>query len=399
MKYKTLAALAVAAMMSASSLLAMAAAPYTDLDGVANRDSIDYLYDTHCLTFVTGNTFEPQAVLTRGELAQLIYNAAANMPIVNPEFSDVQSGNAADTMAAVAAQGILQGYEDGSFHPDEPVSREEFATVIYNYLKYSRMADKDTTTITPYADESQIAPSAVEAIDVLHSKNIMVPADNLFRPKEGITRADAVEVVYHLLHSDGQYVSHVQVETEVMKALNAEYGSVVAYFRQGTMYWNGDTLVLGMTSSPSRYFSSRLQTGVSQADAVVIRRVRLARNDYDSILNRAVNSLVANEGVQNYVGAVPDYIHEQVVITVRHPVSARTIQELIQRIGSGLIRIETVPVAGQDKVVQNVTTTTETADKTKGKDTTIDETIDYSPRIAKTTAKTIDGVLHDTMNS
>lgn len=227
----------------------------------------------------------------------------------------------------------------------------------------------------------------------------MVPADNLFRPKEGITRADAVEVVYHLLHSDGQYVSHVQVETEVMKALNAEYGSVVSYFRQGTMYWNGDTLVLGMTSSPSRYFSSRLQTGVSQADAVVIRRVRLARNDYDSILNRAVNSLVANEGVQNYVGAVPDYIHEQVVITVRHPVSARTIQELIQRIGSGLIRIETVPVAGQDKVVQNVTTTTETADKTKGKDTTIDETIDYSPRIAKTTAKTIDGVLHDTMNS
>lgn len=398
MKYKTLAAMAVAAMLSASSLVAMAAAPYIDLDGVANRDSIDYLYDTHCLTFITGNTFEPQAVMTRGELAQLIYNAAANMPIVNPEFSDVQPGTAADAMAAVASQGILKGYEDGSFHPDEPVTREEFATVIYNYLQYSRMADKDST-VTPYADEKNIAPSAVEAVDVLHSKNIMVPVDNLFRPKEGITRADAVEVVYHLLHSDDQYISHVQVETEVMKALNAEYGSVVSYFRQGTMYWNGDTLVLGMTGSPSRYFSSRLQTGVSRSDAVVIRRVRLSRNDYDSILNRAVNSLVANEGVQNYVGAVPDYIHEQVVITVRHPVSAQTIQELLQRIGSGLIRIETVPVAGKEPVVQEITQTTaatELKDKKKRDDSA---PTDYSPRINRSTAQTIDGVLHDTMNS
>lgn len=393
MKHTKMAALLTGLAMMTTVMTASAAAPYTDLGNMASRDGVDYLYDTHCLTFITGDTFEPKAIVTRGELAQLIYNAAANLPLVNPTFTDVEPGSAANAMAAVSAQGILSGYADGSFQPDKPVTREEFATVIYKYLQYVHMADKDGTT-TPYADASQIMPSAVEAVDVLHSKNIMVPVDNLFRPKEGITREDAVNVIYHLLHSDKDYVSHVQVEAEVMKALNAEYGSVIAYFRQGTMYWNGDTLVLGMTGSPSRYFASRLQTSVTRSDAVVIRRVRLSRNDYDQILNRAVNSLVESEGVQNYVGAVPDYVHEQVVITVRHPVSVQTIQNLVQRVGSGVVRIETVPVAGQAQDVQDVRADSTGATKKKQNQTTPES---YSPLIDQAASRTITEVQKDTI--
>lgn len=394
MKHHVIKSLLAGLVLMASVGAASAAAPYTDLDNVTHRDGIDYLYDTHCLTFITGNTFEPKAILTRGELAQLIYNAAANMPVANPNFTDVRPGSAADAIAAVSAQGILAGYADGSFHPDAPVTREEFATVLYKYLQYVHLDDKEGT-VTAYADQSQIAPSAVDAVDVLHSKNIMVPDDNVFRPKEGITREDAVNVIYHMLHSDTNYVSHVQVESEVMKALNAEYGSVIAYFRQGTMYWNGDTLVLGMTGSASRNFATRIKNTVSRADAVVIRRVHLSRNDYDQILNRAVNSLVATEGVQNYVGAVPDYIHEQVVITVRRPVSQQTIDELLQRIGSGLVRIETAPVAGQKQTVQEVRTASATAAATS--DTNQETVESYSPLIDQATSRTITAVQKDTI--
>lgn len=396
MNRKTLTALVAASMMTVFSYTALAAAPYTDLAGMENRDSVDYLYDTQCLTFITGDAFKPQAVLTRGELAQLVYNVAANLPLANPSFSDVKSGRAADAVAAVAEQGILQGYEDGSFHPDEQVTREDFAVVMYRYLQYSRMADADGTAV-PYADENLAGPSAVEAIQVLHSKNLMVPKDNVFRPKDGITRAEAVETVYHLLHSDSRYISHVQVEMEVMKAINAEYGSIIAYFRQGTMYWDGDTLVLGMTGSPSRYFSNRIKTDVSRPDAVVIRRVRLSRNGYDQILNRAVNTLVANEGVENYIGAVPDYLHEQVIITVRRPVSETTLVELAQQIGSGLVRIESVAVPGQDAVVQEVRAMQDQGKKTDRVRRDADAPTEYSPLLARATARTIDTVQHDTI--
>lgn len=394
MKHKKLLSLVTGLALMASALTVSAEAPYTDLGTMSNRDGVDYLYDTHCLTFITGTTFEPQAVLTRGELAQLVYNAAANLPLSNPAFTDVQPGSAADAMAAVSAQGILAGYADGSFRPDEPVTREEFATVIYKYLQYIHMADSEETA-SPYADEQQVMPSAAEAVRVLHSKNIMVPADNLFRPKEGITREDAVNVVYHLLHSDKDYVSHVQVEAEVMKALNAEYGSVIAYFRQGTMYWNGDTLVLGMIGSPSRNFATRIKNTVTRSDAVVIRRVHLSRNDYDQILNRAVNSLVETEGVQNYVGAVPDYIHEQVVITVHRPVSEATIAALLQRVGSGLVRIETVPVAGKQPQVQDIRGTS--AAPAGNTDQQPADRGTYAPLVDPATAQTITAVQKDTI--
>lgn len=396
MKHYTFAVLAAAAIMTASAGMTLAAAPYTDLSGAAHRESIDYLYDTHCLTFVTGNTFAPQAVLTRGELAQLIYNAAASLPVTESAFSDVHAGGrAADAMAAVSSQGILAGYEDGSFHPDDPVTREEFAGVIYRYLQYMHMAEKDGET-SPCADEAQIAPDAAAAVDVLRSKQLMVTKDNLFRPKEGITRADAVETVYHLLHSDDQYVSHVQIETEVLRSLTAEYGSPAVYFREGTMYWDGDTLVLGMTRSPGRFFTARLKRDVSRPDAVVIRRVRLSRNAYDQMLNRAVSLLVEKEGVQNYIGAMPDYAREQVIIMVRRPVQEETLKELADRIGEGVLRIESEPGAGQDKAVQEVQASA--AGKRAKNSVRENKPTEYSSLITNATARTIDSIQQDAMN-
>ena len=135
-------------------------APYTDLGSLTDRAAVDYLYDTQCLTFITGDTFEPDRVLTRGDLAQLLYNSAANIPLAPVEAAgahDVPSGTAGDAMNSVAAQGILAGYQDGNFHPEEPVSREEFADVIYRYLQYNQLADPDQA-VKPYADAASIAP-------------------------------------------------------------------------------------------------------------------------------------------------------------------------------------------------------------------------------------------------
>ena len=389
MKHTKLAAV-LAAMMITGTAAVSAAAPYTDLETLPSRNAIDYLYDTRCLTFAAGNQFFPQQALTRGELAQLIYNIAANIPISNPSFKDVTAGKAGDAIAAVAAQGILQGYEDGSFRPDEPVTREEFATVLYRYLQYNHLADKDEN-VQPYVDENHISPSALEAVQILHSKHIMVPADNMFRPKEYMTRAVAAEVIYRLMRSDTQYISHVQVEMQVMKALTAEYGSTLAFFRQGTMYWNDDTLVLGITEGSTKHLAERLKNDVTRSDAVIIRRVHLSRNDYTQLMNRAVNCVVEGEGVQNYVGSVPDYFHEQIVLTMRRPVSDATLQELMKRVGEGLVRIETVAEPGKKAIVQQVGKTT--AEKTGPADG--DNT--YLPLVDQSTSKAINTVADDNL--
>ena len=106
----------IAAILAAVAILSVSAvsadAPYTDLGSLTDRAAVDYLYDTQCLTFITGDTFEPNRVLTRGDLAQLLYNSAANIPLAPVEAAgahDVPSGTAGDAMNSVAAQGILAG--------------------------------------------------------------------------------------------------------------------------------------------------------------------------------------------------------------------------------------------------------------------------------------------------
>lgn len=395
---KIAAFLAAAMLLSASP--AFADAPYTDLGSMADRQAVDYLYDTQCLTFITGNSFEPNRVLTRGELAQLLYNVAGNIPLVSPEAAtlrDVPQGTAGDAMNAVAAKGILEGYQDGNFQPESPVSREEFADVIYRYLQYSRMADPDQE-VTPYADEAQVSPAYAQAVAVLHSKNIMVPADGYFRPKEGMTRADAAQVFYRFMHSDGDYTSHVQIETQVMKAINAEYGSVLAYFQRGTMYWDNDVLVLGIKGSPSKYLTKRIKDDVSKPEAVQIRRVSLSHADYSQLMNRAIHTIVDKEGVQNYVGAVPDYVHEQIVVTVRHPVSKDTLAELSSRVGAGRVRLETMVPAGQTAVVQvpGVDASNETV-QAEPSGQTVNRRL-YAAALDDTTSLAVTSVQNDAMN-
>ena len=98
------------ALVACTSFSVFAAAPYTDLGGLKSRVAIDYLYDNNCLSFAPGTTFSPQQVLTRGDLAQLIYGTALNLPTAPLNFTDAPSPKANDAMAAVASHGILEGF-------------------------------------------------------------------------------------------------------------------------------------------------------------------------------------------------------------------------------------------------------------------------------------------------
>ena len=77
----------------------------------------------------------------------------------------------------------------------------------------------------------------------------------------------------------------------------------------------------------------------------------MSHSDYSQLMNKAIHCVVDNEGVQNYVGALPDYVNEQVVLTVRHPVSKATLAELAKRVGAGRVRLETAPIAGKAPIV------------------------------------------------
>ena len=104
MKPKKLAALFVAFTLF-SGVTALAEAPYTDLGGLKSRAAIDYLYDNQCLDFAAGKTFAPQQVLTRGDLAQLIYDLKSSNQDAAINVKLVSEAGVGTVAAGVAKEG------------------------------------------------------------------------------------------------------------------------------------------------------------------------------------------------------------------------------------------------------------------------------------------------------
>ena len=143
----------------------------------------------------------------------------------------------------------------------------------------------------------------------------------------------------------------------------------------------------------------RLQEEVSRPDAVSLRRVHFSRMDYTQLMMRAVNAIVGTDGVQNYIGAIPDYAHEQIVVTVRHPLSEAAREEVAKRVGEGIVRFETAETSGQigsqrENPPKNASTTVKAADH----GITDEGKVRYSPLIDQAASDMITSVQQDVIH-
>ena len=136
--------------------------------------------------------------ITRGEVAELLANNLADQsPAEQPEqarFTDVTPGSAqADALARLCDRGLLNGYPDGSYRPDAPITRAEFC-VIASALS----ADAATDGTATFTD----VPSGYWAYDVIArmaSQDILKGyGDGTFRPEKPITHQEAVLILQRL---------------------------------------------------------------------------------------------------------------------------------------------------------------------------------------------------------
>jgi hypothetical protein len=346
MKYIKAAVVLTAMALTAANVTAFARAPYTDIRNTAAETAINYLYDTRCLTF-TGTAdirlFHPEQTITRGELAQLLCDT---MPVIRAADSagtienPIQEG--AKAVSAMLRCGIMTNQGDGTFHPNDIVTREELAAAVYRYMAYYQMENADKA-VGPFADEKEISAPYLPMVQSLHRQHIIGQQTDYFRPQQPVTRAEAVLLLFHLVKPDGTYISHVDVQKQVMKTVGTVYGSSLSYFDQGAMYWQGDTLVLALKGGTPLGLVRRLKDEIAPAGVVVLRRTKYSRSDYVRMMDTAVRIFVKAEGVQNYVGAEPDYAKEQIVLTVHYPANLKTTAAIADAVGNHTVRIDVLP--------------------------------------------------------
>lgn len=144
--------------------------PFTDV----TKDSwcyeeVKYCYNNGLMRGTTATTFDPDSVMTRGMVATVLYriNGSASVEGLSHPFGDVADGRyCTDAIIWAYNNGVILGYSDGSFKPDQFISREQFAAMLYRYAcKFSGVDENQSLPpLLRYTDAGEVSDYAKPAM-------------------------------------------------------------------------------------------------------------------------------------------------------------------------------------------------------------------------------------------
>lgn len=172
-------------------------------------------------------SFKPSANVTRAEAAQMfatLINGGTNFGTSKTtKFSDANDGWYSEAINFVVNKGLISGYSDGTFKPDQKITRAEFAQMISGYIK------DGTTKNSTFADTKE--HWAKDAVDKLYgNKNIKGYPDGSFKPNSNITRAESVTILNSVFNRVTTKDSLNNVNISGLKTFNDVDDSHWAYY-------------------------------------------------------------------------------------------------------------------------------------------------------------------------
>ncbi len=172
-------------------------------------DHVDYAYEHNIFTGVTANEFKPNQALTRGQMATVLYRIAGS-PEVSTEcpFTDVKSGRYYYNAILWAAEnGIVTGYTDQTFRPDNQITREQIATILYRYTQYTGVEIVgDPTLLATFPDAYLVSNYAKPSLAWAVQKGLITGVGTQFgtylNPKNTATRAQVATILSRYLNAE-----------------------------------------------------------------------------------------------------------------------------------------------------------------------------------------------------
>ena len=140
--------------------------PFTDVnEGDWFYDVVLYAYDNGLMTGVSATEFAPNQTTTRGMIVSMLARLEGVTSAEDAGFADVAANDWYATAVNWAASvGVVNGYEDNTFRPNAPITREQMAAILYNYADYKGYDVSARADLSDYADAASIS---IWAEDVL----------------------------------------------------------------------------------------------------------------------------------------------------------------------------------------------------------------------------------------
>lgn len=161
--------------------------------------AVDYVTGKGMMNGTADNTFSPKANTTRGMVVTVLYRLENQPSTSAASFTDVASGAYyANAVAWANANGIVSGYGSGKFGPNDQVTREQLAAILYRYAQYKKydVSVGEDTNILSYNDAQSISSYAIPAIQWACGAGVVTgKSGSKLDPKGNATRAEVAAML------------------------------------------------------------------------------------------------------------------------------------------------------------------------------------------------------------
>ena len=177
--------------------------PFTDVkSGDWFCDSVRYVYENELMSGTGTTTFGPNEKTTRGMIVTILYRLE-NEPSVSADsaFSDVEAGQYyANAVAWANQNGIVTGYDDGRFGPNDTITREQMAAILYRYADYKEQDVSAAADLSAFTDAGSVSDYAVQAFEWAVSEGLITGStDTTLSPAGSALRCEVATILMRFL--------------------------------------------------------------------------------------------------------------------------------------------------------------------------------------------------------
>ncbi|MBQ9932233.1 MAG: choice-of-anchor I family protein [Ruminiclostridium sp.] len=180
--------------------------PFTD---VAEKDwfydGVSFVYENGIMNGLTTTTFGPSAATTRSMVVTMLWRME-DQPQAGSDaaFADVKEGAYyAQAIDWAAENGIVNGTSDTTFAPDQSVTRQQLAAILYRYSQYKGYDVTAQGDLTTFGDWEQVSDYAVEAMEWAVGSSLIQGIDDNLVPGGSATRAQLATIFSRFITNFG----------------------------------------------------------------------------------------------------------------------------------------------------------------------------------------------------
>ncbi|MGI5998872.1 MAG: S-layer homology domain-containing protein, partial [Lutispora sp.] len=174
--------------------------PFADIKGHWAESHIEYLYSKGATSGTGNSNYSPDKTLTRAEFVKFLVSTLKGIDLKEAKegiFKDVANGQwYTDYANWAGVKGIAAGVKNDNFRPDDVVTREEMAVMIYNAANIMKIELGAEVEYKEFTDASKISAWAKDAVKAVQQSGIINgKPDGSFDPQGQATRAEAAKII------------------------------------------------------------------------------------------------------------------------------------------------------------------------------------------------------------